>query len=80
MDYRERKSRARGVYPTHYASRMGAAKVNQEEEADTRKMRKYNNESILSPVKKFINIETVIKNNTNFIIEILGQVVINNKV
>ena len=36
MDYRERGSHARGVYPTQYTSRMGAARVMQEEEADTR--------------------------------------------
>ena len=31
MDYRER-----GVYPTQYTSRMGTARVKQEEEADKR--------------------------------------------
>ena len=36
MDYRERGSHARGVYPTQYTSRMGTARTKQEEEADTR--------------------------------------------
>ena len=36
MDYSERGSYARGVYPTQYTSRMGTAMVKQEEEADTR--------------------------------------------
>ena len=36
MDCRERGSHARGVYPTQYTSRMGTARVKQEEEADTR--------------------------------------------
>ena len=35
-DCRDRGSHARGVYPTQYASRMGAARVKREEEADTR--------------------------------------------
>ena len=36
MDYnRERGSHVRGVYPTQYTSRMGTARVEQEEEADT---------------------------------------------
>ena len=39
MDYRERGSHARGVYPTQYASRMGTARVKKKEEADTRIMR-----------------------------------------
>ena len=38
MDYRERRSHARGVYLTQYTSRMGTASVKQEEEADTRIM------------------------------------------
>ena len=38
MDYRERGSHVRGVYPTQYTSRMGAVRVKQEEEADTRIM------------------------------------------
>ena len=38
MDYRERGFHARGVYPTQYTSRMGTARVKQEEEADTRIM------------------------------------------
>ena len=36
MNYRERGSHARGVYPTRDTSRMGTARVKQEEEADTR--------------------------------------------
>ena len=36
MDYRERRSQARDVYPTQYTSHMGTARVKQEEEADTR--------------------------------------------
>ena len=36
MDCRERGSHARGVYPTQYISRMGTARVKQEEKADTR--------------------------------------------
>ena len=36
MDYRERGSHARSVYPTLDTSRMGTARVKQEEEADTR--------------------------------------------
>ena len=36
LDYRKRGSHARGVYPTQYTSRMGTARVKQEEEADTR--------------------------------------------
>ena len=35
MDCRERGSHARGVYPTQYTSRMGTARMKQEEEADT---------------------------------------------
>ena len=31
MDYRERGSHARGVYPTQHTSRMGRARVKQEE-------------------------------------------------
>ena len=31
IDYRERGSHARGVYPTPYTSRMGTAKMKQEE-------------------------------------------------
>ena len=38
MDYRERGSRARGVYPTQYTSRMRTVRVKQEKEADTRMM------------------------------------------
>ena len=38
MDCREQGSRARGVYPTQDTSRMGTARVKQEEEADTRIM------------------------------------------
>ena len=41
MAYRERGSQARGVYPTQYTSRMGTAKMKQEEETDTRIMREY---------------------------------------
>ena len=36
MDYWERKSHARGVYPTQYISRMGTARMKQGEEANTR--------------------------------------------
>ena len=36
MDYRERGSHARGVYPTQDTSRMGPGWVKQEEEVDTR--------------------------------------------
>ena len=36
MDYSERGSHARGVYPTQDTSRMGKARVKEEEEADTR--------------------------------------------
>ena len=36
MDCRERRSNARSVYLTQDASRMEAARVKQEEEADTR--------------------------------------------
>ena len=36
MDYRERGSHARGVYPTQYTSRMEIARVKQEEEAVTK--------------------------------------------
>ena len=38
MDYRERGTHAQGVYPTQYNSRMGTARVKQEEETDTRIM------------------------------------------
>ena len=34
MDYKERGSHARGVYLTQDTSRMGTARVKQEEEAD----------------------------------------------
>ena len=36
MDCRERGSNARGLYPTQYTSRMGTARMKQEEEADKR--------------------------------------------
>ena len=36
MDYRERGSHTRGVYPTQYTSSMGTARIKQEEEADMR--------------------------------------------
>ena len=36
MDYRERGSYVRGVYPTQYTSRIGSVRMKQEEEADTR--------------------------------------------
>ena len=36
MDYRERGSHARGGDPTQYTSRMGIARVKQEEETDLR--------------------------------------------
>ena len=38
MDYRELGSYAQGVYPAQYTSRMGTARVKQEEETDTRIM------------------------------------------
>ena len=38
MNYEERRSHAQGVYPTQDTSRMGTAKVNQEEDAYTRMM------------------------------------------
>ena len=38
LDYRERGSHARGVYPTQDSSRVGTARVKQEVEADTRIM------------------------------------------
>ena len=38
MDNSERGSHARGVYPKQYTSRMGKARVKQEEETDTRIM------------------------------------------
>ena len=38
MDFRERGSHARGVYPTQDISRMGTAREKQEEEAGTRIM------------------------------------------
>ena len=45
MDYRERGSHARGVYPTQYTSRMETVRVKQEEEADTRIMQESNKKS-----------------------------------
>ena len=36
MDNRERRSHAKGVYPTQYTSRLATARVKQEEAADTR--------------------------------------------
>ena len=36
MDYRERESHARDVYPTQYTTRMETVRMKQEEEADTR--------------------------------------------
>ena len=36
MDCRERRSHARGVYPTQYTSRIETARVKGEEGADTR--------------------------------------------
>ena len=38
MDYRERGSHARGVYPTQYTMRLETARAKQEEETDTRIM------------------------------------------
>ena len=35
MDYRERRSHARGVYPTQYTSLMGTERIKQEEETET---------------------------------------------
>ena len=37
MDYRERRSCVRGVYPTQGISRMKTVRVEQEEEADKRR-------------------------------------------
>ena len=45
MDYRERGSHARGVYLRQDTSRMGIARVKQEEEADTRIMQKISKKS-----------------------------------
>ena len=39
MDYRERGSHARGMYPTQNTLRMGTARVKQEEETNTKIMR-----------------------------------------
>ena len=36
MDYWEQESHARGVHPAQDTSRMGTARVKQEEEADTK--------------------------------------------
>ena len=36
MDYQKMGTHARGVYPTQHTSRMGTARMKQEEEADTR--------------------------------------------
>ena len=36
IDYGERKSHERGVYPTQYTSSMVTARVKQDEETDTR--------------------------------------------
>ena len=41
IDYRERKSHARGVYLIQYTSLMGTAKVKEEEETDTWGLVKY---------------------------------------
>ena len=45
IDYRERKSHARGVYTTQYTSRMRTTRVKQEEETDTRIMQKSSKKS-----------------------------------
>ena len=39
MNYRKRGSHARGVFPTQYTSRMGTARVKQDEETDRRIIR-----------------------------------------
>ena len=39
MDYRERESYARDIYPLQYTSRMETVRVKQEEETNTRIMR-----------------------------------------
>ena len=39
MDYRERGSHARGVYPTQYTLRMETARVKEEEETNKRIMK-----------------------------------------
>ena len=36
MDYRERRSHARGAYPTQYISRIETARVKEKVGADTR--------------------------------------------
>ena len=43
---RERGSHARGVYPTQDTLRMGTARVKQEEEAGTRKSKKYEKRTV----------------------------------
>ena len=45
MDYRERRTYTRGVYPTQDTSRMGTARVEKEEEADTRIMQESSEKS-----------------------------------
>ena len=35
MHHKDRRSHARGVFPTQYTSRMGTARVKEEEEADS---------------------------------------------
>ena len=45
MDYRERGSHARGVYPTQYSSRMETARVKQEVGADIRIMQESSKKS-----------------------------------
>ena len=45
MDYRERGSHARRVYPTHDTSRIGTARVKQEEEEDPRIMQESSKKS-----------------------------------
>ena len=41
MDYRERGSHARGVYPTQDTSSMGTVRTKQEEEAEKSNSNKY---------------------------------------
>ena len=45
MYYRGRGSHVRGVYPTQETSRMGTARVKQEEETDTRIMQESSRKS-----------------------------------
>ena len=52
MDNRERRSHARGVYPTKDTSRMETARVKQEEESDTRIIGKYYERKNVGTIKE----------------------------